>query len=248
MHMIYVYLIFLLDLFIDVTHGTNNNQSNITQTYHWSNIYCCLSLSSIHMEIIMFFLFCFLLSGCYLTSEHRLECRNLFNFYLSAYSLCADDEQLFVQERIDELIIAHDYHCFDRSYQCYFEFDSTWSTCFHSLKKLIIENLSFIVHLYDSRRLLPIDYLKIVNTHGSITELLHLFQFSNRSSIYIDNAYPRWSGMDLYAVYSRFPSIRLKQLWINVYDWYPIVYMRYDQQLRIRQWLTNIYCMYKCPN
>lgn len=114
--------------------------------------------------------------------------------------------------------------------------------CLNSLRKLVIENLSFIVRLYNSRKLLPIDYLKIINTHGSITELLHLFQFSNRSSIYIQNYYPRWSGMDIYAIYLQYPSITFKQLWINVLDWYPIVYMRLDQQREIRQWLLNIPC------
>jgi hypothetical protein len=115
--------------------------------------------------------------------------------------------------------------------------------CLNSLKKLIIENLSFIVRLYNSRKLLPIDYLKIVNTHGSVTEFLHLFQFSNRSSIYIQNLYPRWSGMDIYSIYLQYPSIILKQLWINVFDWYPIAYMRYEQQIAIRNWLLKIPCM-----
>jgi len=115
--------------------------------------------------------------------------------------------------------------------------------CLNSLKKLIIENLSFIVRLTNSKKLLPIDYLKIINTHGSITEFLHLFQFSNRSSIYIQNLYPRWSGMDLYSIYLQYPSIILKQLWINVLDWYPIVYMRYEQQIAIRNWLIKIPCM-----
>jgi hypothetical protein len=115
--------------------------------------------------------------------------------------------------------------------------------CLNSLKKLVIQNLSFIVRLYNSRKLLPIDYLKIVNTHGSVTELLSLFQFSNRSSIYIQNFYPRWSGMDLYSVYLQYPFVTFKQLWINVLDWYPIAYMTHDQQLAIRQWLSKIQCM-----
>ena len=182
------------------------------------------------------------LLGCTLSSERRLECRNLFNFYLSSYSLCANDYQVFPREKIDELVLANDYNCLDHSYQCYFEFDSTWSACFTSLRKLTVENLSFVVRLYNSRRLLPLDYLKIVNTHGSITELLHLFQFSNRSSIYIENFYPRWSGMDLYSLYLQYSSIVFKQFWVNVYDWYPIAYMRYDQQLNIRQWLSQIPC------
>jgi hypothetical protein len=114
--------------------------------------------------------------------------------------------------------------------------------CLNSLKKLVIENLSFIVRLHNSRKLLPIDYLKIVNTHGSITELIHLFQFSNRSSIYIQNSYPRWSGMDLLSIYLQYSSVIFKQLWINVLDWYPIIYMRHEQQIAIRQWLLKIPC------
>lgn len=186
----------------------------------------------------------FISSGCSLASERRLECRNLFNFYLSSYSLCANDWQIFQREQIDDLVIANDYHCFDHSYACYFQFDSTWSYCFQSLKKLTIENLSFVVRLTNDRRLLPIDYLKIVNCHGSVTEFLHLFQFSNRSSIYINNVYPRWSGMDLYSIYLQYPSVILKQFWANVHDWYPIAYMRSDQQIQIRQWLISIPCKF----
>ncbi|CAF1043794.1 unnamed protein product [Adineta ricciae] len=182
--------------------------------------------------------------SCYLTSERRLECRNLFNFYLTSYSLCRNDYRLLVNQKIDELKIFHDYNCLDHQEHCYFEFDSTWSHCFELLRKITIINLSFIVRLYDSRKLLPIDYLKIVNTHGSVTELLHLFQFSNRTSIYIENVLPRWSGMDLYSIFFQYRSVRFKQLWINVVDWYPIVYMREDQQLAIRQWLLQIPCLH----
>lgn len=114
--------------------------------------------------------------------------------------------------------------------------------CLNSLRKLIIQNLSFIVRIYDSHKPLPVEYLKIVNTHGSITELLRLFQFTNRSSIYIQNGYPRWSGLDLYAMYQQFSSIRFRQFWINVLDWYPIIYLGYDQQTAVRQWLTKIPC------
>ncbi len=183
------------------------------------------------------------LLGCHLASERRLECRNLFNFYFSSYSLCRNDERLLNHQNIEEIYITNDYNCNDHSYRCYFEFDSSWSMCVNSLRKLVIENLTFIVRLYNSRKLLPVDYLKIVNTHGSVTELLHLFQFSNRSSIYIQNFYPRWSGMDIYAVYLQYPSIIFKQLWINVFDWYPIAYMRPEQQRMIRQWLLKIPCM-----
>ncbi|CAF1572064.1 unnamed protein product [Adineta steineri] len=182
--------------------------------------------------------------SCYLTSERRLECRNLFNFYLSSKSLCANDYHLLLRQNIDEINIFNDYNCLDHEYQCYFEFDSTWSMCLNSLRKLTIQNLSFIVRLHNSRRLLPIDYLKIVNTHGSVTEFLHLFQFSNRSSIYIQNVFPRWSGMDLYSFFSQYQYIKLKQLWINVVDWYPINYMRQDQQLAVRQWLLQIRCLH----
>ena len=49
--------------------------------------------------------------------------------------------------------------------------------------------------------------------------------------------------MDIYAIYLQYPSITLKQLWINVYDWYPIAYMRPEQQKVIRQWLLKIPCM-----
>ena len=173
-----------------------------------------------------------------------MECRNLFTFYLSSYSFCANDYDLLVRQAIDEVHLVNDYNCNDRSYQCHFEFDSTWSLCLRSLRKLVIENLSFVVRLFNSRKLLPIDYLKIVNTHGSVTELLSLFQFSNRSSIYIQNLYPRWSGMDLYAIYLPYASISFKQLWINVVDWYPIAYMRFDQKIAVRQWLSNIPCTY----
>ncbi|UJR31557.1 hypothetical protein I4U23_019044 [Adineta vaga] len=182
--------------------------------------------------------------SCYLTSERRLECRNLFNFYFTSYSLCGNDDRLLVRQKIDEIHIYHDYNCLDHNQNCYFEFDSTWSLCLNLLRKLTIENISFIVRLYDSRKLLPIDYLKIVNTHGSITELLHLFQFSNHSSIYIQNVLPRWSGMDLYSIFSQYQSVRFKQLWINVVDWYPIIYMREDQQIAIRQWLLQIPCLH----
>lgn len=84
-----------------------------------------------------------------------------------------------------------------------------------------------------------------MNTHGSLTELLHLFQFTNRSSIYLQNAYPRWSGIDLYAIYLQHPSITLKQLWINTGDWYPIIYMRDEQQQALRQWLLKIPCLFQ---
>jgi hypothetical protein len=150
---------------------------------------------------------------------------------------------LLVRQNIDEIYLVNEYNCFDHSYSCYFEFDSTWSMCLGSLKKLVIENLSFIVRVYNSRKLLPVDYLKIINTHGSITELLHLFQFTNRSSIYIQNSYPRWSGLDLFSIYLQNPSVVYKQLWINVADWYPIAYLRYDQQTDIRKWLLKIPCM-----
>lgn len=171
-----------------------------------------------------------------------MECRNLFNFYLTSYSLCRNDQRLLTQQNIDELYLVNDYNCLDHSFHCYFEFDSSWSLCLNSLRKLTIENLSFIVRLFDSRKLLPINYLKITNTHGSITELLHLFHFSNQSSIYIQNRHPRWSGMDLYAFYLQNPSINLKQFWINVFDWYPLVYLRSEQQLQLRQWLLKIPC------
>ena len=187
-------------------------------------------------------IFISLLSACHLSGERRLECRNLFNFHLSSYSLCANDELFFVREKIDEFIIRNDYHCFDHSFQCYFEFDSSWSRCFQRLRKLTVENLSFIVQSDSRRRLLPVDYLKIVNTHGSLTDFLGQFQFSNFSSIFIENSFPRWSGIDLFSIYSRSPSVVFKQLWINVYDWYPIIYMRNDQQARLRQWLTEIPC------
>lgn len=181
-------------------------------------------------------------SGCHLASERRLECRNLYNFYFSSTSLCGNDERLLTQQKIDEIHLVNDYNCFDHSYRCYFEFDSSWSLCLHTLRKLIIENLSFIVRLSESRKLIPVDYLKVVNTHGSITELLHLFQFSNRSSVFLQNSYPRWSGIDLYAIYLQYPSITLKQLWINTGDWYPIIYMRDEQQQALRQWLLKISC------
>lgn len=116
--------------------------------------------------------------------------------------------------------------------------------CLNSLRKLTIENLSFIIRYSDSRKYLPVDHIKIVNTHGSVTELLNLFQLSNRSSIYIQNPHPRWSGMDLYAVYLRYSTIKFKQLWANVLDWYPIAYLRYDQLAYLRQWLLKIPCTY----
>ncbi|CAF2711723.1 unnamed protein product [Rotaria sp. Silwood2] len=214
MHFIYLCLIFLLELIVKFTNGTEENRSN-NQVSPWS---------------------------CSLASQRRLECRNLFNFYFSSHTLCRNDNRLLVHQHIDELYIYNDYNCFDHFYQCYFEFDSTWSMCLNSLRKLVIENLSFIVRNDNSKKIIPIDYLKIVNTHGSITELLSFFQFSNRSSIYIQNPYPRWSGMDLYAIYSQYGSIRFKQLWINVLDWYPIVYFNYDQQTAIQQWLRQIPC------
>ncbi len=49
--------------------------------------------------------------------------------------------------------------------------------------------------------------------------------------------------MDLYAIYLQNPSVVYRQLWINVLDWYPIAYLRYDQQTNIRQWLLQIPCM-----
>ncbi|CAF0925920.1 unnamed protein product [Rotaria sordida] len=216
MHFIYLYLIILLELIIKFTNGIEQNRSN-NQASSWS---------------------------CYLTSERRLECRNLFNFYFSSHTLCGNDNRLLIRQNIDELYIYNDYNCFDHFYQCYFQFDSTWSMCLNSLKKLIIENLSFIIRIDQTKKLIPIDYLKIINTHGSITELLNFFQFSNRSSIYIQNPYPRWSGMDLYAIYLRYPSVRFKQLWINVLDWYPIIYLNYNQQTAIREWLRPIPCLH----
>lgn len=184
-------------------------------------------------------------TGCHLASEHRLECRNLYNFYFSSETLCGNDERLLTKQNIDELHLINDYNCFDHSYRCYFEIDSSWSLCLHSLRKLIIENVSFIVRLGEPRKLIPIDYLKIVNTHGSITELLHLVQLSNRSSVFIQNAYPRWSGIDLYAIYLQHSSIILKQLWINTFDWYPIIYMYDEQKQAIRQWLLKVPCKLK---
>ncbi|CAF3832069.1 unnamed protein product [Rotaria sp. Silwood1] len=215
MHFIYLCLIFLFDLIIKFTNGITENRSN-SQIFSWS---------------------------CYLKSQRRLECRNLFNFYFSSYTLCGNDNRLLIRQNIDELYIYNDYNCFDHLYQCYFEFDSTWLICLNSLKKLVIENLSFIIRNNDnSKNKISIDYLKIVNTHGSITEMFKFFQFSNRSSIYIQNPHPRWSGMDLYAIYSQYSSVRFKQLWINVLDWYPIIYLRYDQQIAIQQWLRQIPC------
>ncbi|CAF1583946.1 unnamed protein product [Rotaria sp. Silwood1] len=217
MHFIYLCLIFLFDLIIKFTNGITENRSN-SQIFSWS---------------------------CYLKSQRRLECRNLFNFYFSSYTLCGNDNRLLIRQNIDELYIYNDYNCFDHLYQCYFEFDSTWLICLNSLKKLVIENLSFIIRNNDdSKNKISIDYLKIVNTHGSITEMFKFFQFSNRSSIYIQNPHPRWSGMDLYAIYSQYSSVRFKQLWINVLDWYPIIYLRYDQQIAIQQWLRQIPCLH----
>ncbi|CAF5165644.1 unnamed protein product, partial [Rotaria magnacalcarata] len=181
----------LLDLTVKFTNGTEQNRS-ANETSQWR---------------------------CHLVSEHRFDCQNLFNFYFSSHSLCADDDSLFGRQNIDELHIYNDYNCFDHTYQCYLEFDSTWTKCFKSLKKLVIENLSFIVRYSDTKKLLPVDYLKIVNTHGSITELLGLLEFSNTSSIYIQSPHPRWSGMDLYTMYLKSATVKLKQLWINVADW-----------------------------
>ncbi|CAF2079131.1 unnamed protein product [Rotaria magnacalcarata] len=206
----------LLDLTVKFTNGTEQNRS-ANETSQWR---------------------------CHLVSEHRFDCQNLFNFYFSSHSLCADDDSLFGRQNIDELHIYNDYNCFDHTYQCYLEFDSTWTKCFKSLKKLVIENLSFIVRYSDTKKLLPVDYLKIVNTHGSITELLGLLEFSNTSSIYIQSPHPRWSGMDLYTMYLKSATVKLKQLWINVADWYPIAYLRYDQMAYLRVWLLKIRCLH----
>ena len=227
MHYIDLTFIIVLQCFLKLTHGIQSNNP-------WSKLF-----SSKHEFPFISHLFS---TGCHLGSERRLECRNLHNFFFSSDTLCGNDERLLTQQNIDELHLINDYHCFDHSYRCYFEFDSSWTSCLHSLRKLVIENVSFVVRLAETRKLLPIDYLKIVNTHGSITELLHFFQLSNRSSIYIQNTYPRWSGIDLYAIYLQHSSSILKQLWMNTFDWYPIIYMYDEQQQAIRQWLLKIPC------
>jgi hypothetical protein len=237
MHVLHSVPMFSLLLLIVTSTGESKESTPSSQPSSWSKI-----RAETLTDFIPFWTALFLVSGCHLTSDRRLECRNLFNFYFTAYSLCGNDDRLLVQQKIDELHIHHDYNCLDHNQHCYFEFDSTWSICFNLLRKMTIENLSFVVRLHDSRKLLPIDYLRIVNTHGSVTELLYLFEFSNRSSIYIQNVLPRWSGMDLYSMFHHYQTVRFKQLWINVVDWYPVAYMRQDQQIAVRQWLLQIPC------
>ncbi|CAF0771753.1 unnamed protein product, partial [Didymodactylos carnosus] len=188
--------------------------------------------------------------GCRFVSLNRLECRNYYNFHLTSYSFC--ENNYFKYVLIDELILHNDYNCFDIQWQCYVEIDHSWTKCLTSLKKLIIKNLSFIILLpkttsYDEKTPPKLDYLKIENTHGSVTELLNLFYFSNLSSIFIQNLYPRWTGLDLYSMYIKTFHTRNvipKQFWLNVVDWYPVIYLNVQQKSLIKNWLHAITCLH----